>query len=166
MYNAHTKQMLTALGHAREKHIVVNWRKIVVMIIFVGMTAALFGCAHQDEWTKTDTYMQAVVTAAYAADAYTTSKIQYHPELREEGPAHFALGRQPSTSDTWMYFGTLAITNYFISRALPAKWRPFWQSVNIVAHGSAAFTNCQLGAGCKGNHHGKGNNHGKGKGND
>ncbi|KKM90900.1 hypothetical protein LCGC14_1233980 [marine sediment metagenome] len=98
-----------------------------------------------------DRYSNAVDgDCAYAADAYTTKYIQYDPLMQEEGLARHVLGRQPSTSDTYMYFGTLMISNYFISRALPAKWRPFWQFANIVGHGSAAIGNCQLGAGCKG----------------
>ena len=107
------------------------------------------GCAHSNEWTKTDTHMQLIVTAAYAADAYTTSKIQYDPLMQEEGLARHVLGRQPSTSDTYMYFGTLMLSNWLISRALPAQWRPFWQFTNFAAHGGAAIANCQQGAGCK-----------------
>ena len=124
-------------------------KKAVVIIILLGMTAALFGCAHSDQWTKTDTTMQLIVTAAYAADAYTTSKIQYDPTMQEEGLARHVLGRQPSTSDTYMYFGTLMLSNWLISRALPAQWRPFWQFTNFAAHGGAAIANCQQGAGCK-----------------
>lgn len=126
---------------------------VAIMILLVLMCAALFGCAHSNEWTRTDTTMQLIVTAAYAADAYTTSKIQYNPLMQEEGLARHVLGRQPSTSDTYMYFGTLMLSNYLISRALPARWRPLWQFTNFAAHGGAAIANCQQGAGCKGKSH-------------
>ena len=120
-------------------------RKFAIVIIL----ALLSGCAHQDEWTTRDTWLQIGVTATLAADAYTTSKIQYDPWIEEVGPiAKHVLGRQPSTSDTYMYFGTLAISNYFITRALPAKWRPYWQGYEIAVHGSVAIKNCKLDLGC------------------
>lgn len=109
----------------------------------------LLGCAHQDEWTKQDTKFQIAVTIAMAADGYTTSKIQYTPKMSEQGRVAKAfLGPQPSTSDVWIYTGTLMISSYFISRSLPAKWRPFWQIYQIADHGTAAITNCQRDIGC------------------
>ena len=115
-------------------------RSIILLLIF-----ALVGCAHQDEWTTRDTWMQVGVTAAIAADAYTSSKIQYTPNVMEDGPiAHRIIGRQPSTFDVYMYSGTLIITNYFISRALPGKWRPYWQVWGIYDHGYATYHNCEL----------------------
>lgn len=84
-----------------------------------------------------------------AADAYTTSRIQYHEGIYEAGAiAKHVLGRQPSTSDTWTYFGTLIISNYFIGRALPAKWRPYWYGLEMTAHSYAVINNCNLGL-CK-----------------
>ena len=118
--------------------------QLLVMLCFgLYLLASMQGCAHSDQWTKTDTTMQLIVTAAYAADAFTTSRIQDCPGLREEGLARHALGRQPSTSDTYLYFGTLAISNYFISRALPANWRPFWQFSWSILHGGTAIANSQ-----------------------
>ena len=117
--------------------------RILILLVVVVLAS---GCAHQDDWSKRDTYMQLGVTAVLAADAYTTSKIQYAPTIYESGPlANKVLGRQPSTSDTYMYFGTLMITNYLISRALPAKWRPYWQGWEMSAHGYSVVNNCNLG---------------------
>jgi len=107
------------------------------------------GCAHQDEWTSQDTKFQIAVTIAMAADGYTSSKIQYAPKIEEQGLiAKQFLGPQPSTSDVWMYTGTLMISSYFINRALPAKWRPFFQGFQTADHGLAAISNCQLDLGC------------------
>ena len=106
-------------------------------------------CAHQDEWTSRDTKFQIAVTIAMAADGYTTSKIQYTPGIREEGRiAKQFLGSQPSTSDTWTYMGTLMISSYFISRALPERWRPYWQSIQIAGFGITAANNCRQDIGC------------------
>ena len=107
------------------------------------------GCAHQDEWTSQDTKFQIAVTIAMAADGYTSSKIQYTERMEEVGlVAKQFLGPQPSTSDVWMYTGTLMISSYFISRALPSKWRPYWQGFEIGMHGTAAIANCQQDLGC------------------
>ncbi|KKL47178.1 hypothetical protein LCGC14_2338150 [marine sediment metagenome] len=124
-------------------------KKYIAILILVAMTWALFGCAHQDEWTSQDTKFQIAVTIAMAADGYTSSKIQYTEGMQEVGliAKHF-LGPQPSTSDVWMYTGTLMISSYFISRALPSKWRPYWQVFLITDHGTAAITNCQQDLGC------------------
>ena len=115
----------------------------------------LTGCAHSDPWTKQDTILQSIYTGTLVIDAIQTSQIQYYPELEEGGAvARRVLGSQPSTSDTWQYFTTLAVSNYLITRALPAKWRPFWQGANIAGHGKAIFNNCAhgLGAICKEDH--------------
>ena len=105
---------------------------------------ALTGCAHSDPWTKQDTTLQVAATIALVADAYTTANIQYH-NLYEAGPARHVLGSQPSTSDTWQYFGSLAVSHYLISRALPGKWRPYWQGSFIIIHANAAYKNCMNG---------------------
>ena len=106
---------------------------------------ALVGCAHSDPWTKRDTVLQLVTTAAIACDAWSTTKIQYYPGISEGGPiARKFLGDQPSTSGTYQYMATAAISSYLISRALPAKWRPFWQVVHAYDHGSACSSNISV----------------------
>ena len=86
--------------------------------------------------------MQVGATVALAGDAYTTAQIQYHPGIYEKNPvSRQVLGLQPSTSATYQYFGTLIITNWLITRMLPAKWRPWWQGGTMVMHGSAWLNN-------------------------
>lgn len=105
----------------------------------------LSGCAHEDAWRTQDTVGQVVLTAVLIADAHSTSNIQYTPNVWEAGPiASKVLGLQPSTSDTWQYFTTLAISHYFITRAMPAKWRPYWQGFNTGAHAWAVWGNCEM----------------------
>lgn len=109
----------------------------------------LFGCAHQDEWTTRDTVFQIVAASVVAADGYTSSKIHKTDKVYESGLiARKLIGSQPSTSDAWIYSGTIIISSYFISRALPAKWRPYFQTFQIVEHGIAVVGNCQLDLGC------------------
>jgi len=116
----------------------------------------LSGCAsyQHDPWTKQDTVLQSIVTATYAIDAIQTSEIQYHPELYEGGFAKHALGAQPSTSDTWQYFASVAFTSYVIAYYMPAKWRPFFQGGQIAVEGKTILSNCSLGLGriCKEDH--------------
>jgi hypothetical protein len=104
----------------------------------------LTGCAHSDPWSTRDTVMQLGVTVILAADARTTTHIQYVDGIYEAQPlTQRVLGRQPSTSDTYQYFATLAITNYMISRALPAKWRPYWQGASVVPSVIGLNSNCK-----------------------
>lgn len=113
------------------------------LLLFVVL---LQGCVHSDPWTKTDTILYSAVVVALTADAITTSRIQYIPGIYEAGPvARHVLGSQPSTSDTIMYFGTIAISNYFIGRALPSKWRRFWYVWETGIHTAAVLNNCKLG---------------------
>ncbi len=103
----------------------------------------LSGCAHQDEWTKRDTMMQLAASTTIAYDAYLTTKLQYQPGWYEDGPiAKYVLGAQPSTSDTYWFFGTQIVSSYLIARALPAKWRPYWQGAEITVHSLAINTHC------------------------
>ena len=117
----------------------------MMRLILILSSFLVGGCAHQDDWTRRDTVMQAGVTVVLVADAVTTSRIQYHPYSFEDGPiARKVLGLQPDTSDTYLYFGTLIIGNYLISRALPAKWRPYWQGWEMAVHGYAVINNCRV----------------------
>jgi len=126
-------------------------KSFVVILAF----SLLAGCASSDPWTRQDTVLQSLVTATYVIDAIQTSEIQYHPELEEGGAiAQSVLGRQPSTSDTWQYFATVSVSSYLIARALPAKWRPFWQGGQLAVQGKTIFGNCAQGLGgiCKEDH--------------
>lgn len=119
--------------------------KFISIIIALGI---LSGCAHSDPWTKQDTVLQSIYTATLIIDGVQTADIQHRPDLVEGGlVARQVLGANPSSSDTWMYFGTLAISNFVITRALPSKWRPYWQGANIAMHTAAIAKNCKNGLG-------------------
>lgn len=117
-------------------------------IVIIVALAMLSGCAHQDEWTRQDTTLQLIYTGTLVVDAIQTSEIQYHDNLVEGGPiARQVLGRNPSTSDTWQYFTTVAISHWLISRALPEKWRPYWQGAGIATQVPVIINNCAHGLG-------------------
>ncbi len=113
---------------------------IIALLFFIS------GCAHNDEWTRRDTAMQLGVTTALIADAITTARIQDHPGVYENGPwAKHVLGLQPDTSDTYQYFASVIVIDYLIARALPAKWRPYWQGWEMAVHSYAVKNNCENG---------------------
>lgn len=113
--------------------------------LFLIALIGLQGCASSDPWTRQDTIMQTAVTASFAIDAYQTSQIQYRDDLKEVGRvASSALGSQPSTSETWTYFATAAASHWLISRAMPAKWRPYWQGGGIILETLVITSNCRL----------------------
>ncbi len=117
--------------------------KIITLLIAL---VFLMGCAHSDPWTKGDTVLEGIHLATVIADGIGTSKIQYHPNLIENGPiAKHALGRNPKTSDVWMYMATVAVSHWFVSRMLPKGWRSIWQGVGIARHGSAVNSGHQMG---------------------
>ncbi len=103
------------------------------------------GCAHSDEWTKRDTRMQIAATVAIIADAYTTSKIQDNPQVYEGGRARYFIGSQPNDKNIVLYFGSIVVSRWLITRALPAKWRPYYQGTIIVDGMNNAIQNCKKG---------------------
>ena len=105
----------------------------------------LCGCAHQDEWTSRDTWGQVAATIAIAGDGISSVKIRETEGIYESGAvARRVIGSQPTKQDLILYHTTLAISSYFIARALPAAWRPYFQAVEVGAHGYAWYSNCQI----------------------
>ncbi len=116
------------------------------MIKLLPLLALLVGCAHSDPWTRADTRWQMAHTLALAADAYTTTQIQYHPTIGEVDPiTKKVLGQQPGTAETWQYFASKAIVDYLIAMSLPEEWRRWWQVGGIGMHGYYAVQNCEVG---------------------
>ena len=111
-------------------------KSFIVIVLFI-----LSGCVHNDEWTKRDTKMQIAATVAIFADGYTTSNIHKTEGLGEGGRARLWIGDQPSTTDTILYFGASAAVAYFVTRALPAKWRPYFQTFVIIDEMNYAIQN-------------------------
>jgi hypothetical protein len=114
--------------------------------IIIALLAVLFsGCA-SDPWRKSDTVYELAYVASITADAYTTSRIQYHENTSEHQQiTRSILGAHPSTSNTWQYFATLGISHYLIGRALTERYRRWWQVGGFAYHGAMAYGNCEQG---------------------
>lgn len=124
-------------------------RMIMILIVACGLQGCEVSSWGQDPWTDRDSALQTWVTVAYAIDAAQTADIQYDPRLEEGGLiAHNVLGRQPSTSDTWQYFATVAFSSYVLAYYMPAKWRPWFQGGQLAGESYSIYNNCRNGVGC------------------
>lgn len=105
------------------------------MKMFVTLTlfALLTGCAHQDEWTKSDTAMELLFQAGVVIDSVQTGKIHERPGMAEGGPiARRFIGTQPSQADAYLYGASRIVSHYFIARALPKEWRAWYQVYTTI----------------------------------
>lgn len=106
----------------------------------------LSGCAHTDEWTTGDTVWQGIATATMLADAYACAQIHKHPNIIEDGAIASAfIGQNPSPTDCYVYMSSVILSNWLISRMLPAGYRTMWQGFTIYRHGSAVNKANQIG---------------------
>ncbi len=110
---------------------------ILIPVFFLG------GCA---SWTTTDTKYEIVFQLVNVADAYTTSKIRHTDGVEEKNPlTRSIIGREPKGTDVALLFTTYGISHYIISRALPGKWRRFYQ-VGSIGYGTyLVMNNCRYG---------------------
>ena len=109
----------------------------------------LQGCAVLEapgDWNARDTALEATFQASNLMDAVTTARIQDTPGIIETTPfARELLGRNPGTTETAVYFGTVALSHYVIARSLPKKWRPWFQAGSIIHSSEAVIRNCDNG---------------------
>ena len=116
--------------------------KISIALIAI---ALLSGCAHQDRWTGYNTALELTWQAANIADGIQTSRIHENPLIEEKNAFTVAiLGRQPDPTETAMYFATLGISHFLISRMLPREWREFYQTGTAIYQVSTVYQNCQI----------------------
>jgi hypothetical protein len=112
--------------------------------------ALLSGCAAftpPDNWSRRDTVLQSTAAALATLDAVTTMNLSRVPGMVEKGPvASRIIGPTPSNAEIAGYFAATVAANYLIARALPPRWRPYWQGSVIAMHLGPAAHNCELGA--------------------
>ncbi len=115
------------------------------MRIFLILLFGLSGCA-STQWTTTDSRLEWAFQVVNIADAYTTAQIQYDPTVEERAfPTKQLIGINPSGKEVAVLFATYSISHYLIARALPPKWRRYYQVGTIGASTAVVINNCQLG---------------------
>ncbi len=120
-----------------------------IRILLLAALLLASGCAHEDKWTKRDTAMQVGLAVLVAYDAHLTAHLKETDGFTEGGNlSRRVLGRTPEASDTYMYLGSAAVFYFLVSRALPAKWRPYWQAFNMLQHAHRVTRHCLDGL-CK-----------------
>lgn len=124
---------------------ILTWVAVIgICMLIMGL---LGGCASSDNWTRADTARELTFQVANAADAYQTSRYASDPTIEEGTPfTRAVIGSEPSGSDVALYFGTMAVSHYFIARALPAKWRPWFQGGTAGLSIYTVYNNCQVAA--------------------
>ncbi len=106
----------------------------------------LSGCASSSEWTRAATRWEIAFQVVNMADAYTTMQIR-HTELIEEKNwlTRELIGAQPVEQDVAMLFAAYGIGHYLIAKALPKKWRPYYQVGSCVFWLELIVNNCRHG---------------------
>lgn len=118
--------------------------------LLIGLFAPLMtGCVslseryHGDDWSRDDTRREIAYQIVNAWDVIQTNEIRRRPDVVEVNPLGRAvMGAEPQPKDMAMYFGSLAVSHYAISRLLPAKLRKYWQSGTIASQGYTVANNC------------------------
>jgi hypothetical protein len=119
-----------------------RFRFYVLLAVLAILVLCCSGCA-SDNWRSIDTGREITFQVVSAIDAIQTAQIQHEDNIHEAGPlARAVMGPEPTTRDVAMYFSTLAISHYLIARALPPKWRDWFQNTTVVYHTMVVSKNC------------------------
>ncbi len=90
--------------------------------------------------------MEWAFQAVNVADAYTTMQIRHDPAVEEIAwPTRQLIGANPAEDEVALLFLTYGISHYLIARALPPKWRRYYQVGTIGYSAALVINNCQLG---------------------
>ncbi len=95
--------------------------------------------ARADEWTTTDTIVEAGCIALFVIDWGQSLDRRY----QESNPI---LGSHPSHMAVDGYFLTVIGTQLFLARLLPSPWRSVFQGVVLGVEGRSVVNNWRLGA--------------------
>ena len=116
--------------------------KISIVLFFLFLT----GCASNAEWTTTDTKYEVAYQLVAAMDAYTTMQIRHNPDpviIERSWPTRQLIGSNPNERDVALLFVTYGISHYLIARALPPKWRRYFQVGTIGLSSITVINNCR-----------------------
>jgi len=119
-------------------------------LLFLGLLALLiFGASDVfagGKWTRTNTALELSYIAVALADAASTADIRNHSDIVEAQPiARAIMGANPEPAAVAGYFTGAIVGHYLISRALPAKYRHFWQAGTVAVQAAFVANNAALG---------------------
>lgn len=119
------------------------------LLLMFALMPAITGCVsmaeryHSDEWTRDDTRREIAYQIVNAWDVIQTNEIRRRPDVVEVNPmGHAFMGSEPQPKDMALYFTSLAVSHYAISRLLPPKLRKYWQTGTIASQGYIVANNC------------------------
>lgn len=98
--------------------------------------------AYADEWTSTDTKREVAYQSLAVVDWLQTRNIARNPDYWEQ---NVLLGNHPSVARVNQYFALTGIAHYFISEALPEKYRAPFQYISIGVEIGAVAHNFSIG---------------------
>lgn len=117
----------------------------VLMKWLVVLSAFLTGCSvfqPHEEWRPRDTALEVGFQVLNVIDARSTQQIAASPYEELTTVTRAVLGPKPDPGETAVYFATIGLSHYLISRALPPKWRKWFQAGTIVYSGVLIERNC------------------------
>jgi len=107
---------------------------------------SLLGCSSFEPLTKQEAALEIVYQLSLAVDAYTTSRIKYTEWVYEGNYlTQGIIGAQPSDGDIAALFLVYGAVHYLTVRALPRKWRPYFQGGTILLSVGFIVNNCNNG---------------------
>ena len=119
--------------------------QLINKTIFCILYVLLGGCGSSN-WTATDTKYEVAFQTINALDAYSTAQIRHDPALEERAwPTRQLIGSNPAEDEVALLFVTYGISHYLIARALPPKWRRYYQISTMGYSIALVINNCQLG---------------------
>lgn len=99
--------------------------------------------AHAGEWSREDSYREAVYLTVHILDWTQTLNIARNPDKwHEKNPI---LGRHPSVGKVNAYFATTAAIHVGLAYLLPAEWRKTFQYLSIAVEGGVVAHNYSIG---------------------
>lgn len=120
-----------------------GFRALIALAAFASLT----GCslAPRDDWSRANTVAEVAFQVSNALDAAQTAQFKNRPDVGESVAfTRAVIGESPTTRDTAMYFATMGLSHYLIARALPAKWRPWFQGASLIYSTSLVYNNCNV----------------------
>jgi len=117
--------------------------KLILIIFIILISCPVQAYTFAEQWTKTDSALEAVYIGSTIIDWGQTRDIAKHPqEYHEINPV---LGRHPSLDTVDILIPAGIVAHGIISMALPPKYRIYWQAVFIGIEGFTVLSNYNIG---------------------